>query len=148
MHPRIIFPSIETAHKASPFFIDEEGVGPWLGSSDQDLFSLGVVIHTARNAIHIPSLERTGKAISGEVIADICQRAASIGLNRFVHATGYWTLESSGILQTERVKIAFSEDAIDRDLIRGTAKEIVFKANQEAVAIEIEGLVEQIFSKP
>ena len=148
MHPRIIFPSIEAAHKASPFFIDEEGIGPWLSSSNQDLYSLGTVITTSRNAIHIPSLEQNGDVIPASIIMNLCQHAVSIGLTRLVNATGYWTLESSGLLQTESVKIAFSEDAIDPNLIRSLAGEIILRVNQEAVAIEINGRVEQIFAQP
>lgn len=145
-NPRIVFQSIETAQRASPFFIDEEGVGPWLSSADRDLHSLGTVFTSSRNAIHIPSLERTGAAIPEPIIMDICQQAASIGLTRLADATGYWTLESSGILQKENVKIAFSEEAINPEAIRHLAGIIILKANQEAVAIEINGLVEQIFA--
>jgi len=145
-NPRIVFQSIEIAHKASPFFIDEEGLGPWLSSADLDLHSLGTVFTTSRNAIHIPSLERTGAAIPESVIMDICQQAASIGLTRLVNATGYWTLESSGILQKESIKIALSDDVINPDFIRRLAKEIILTTNQEAVAIEIQGRVEQHFA--
>ncbi|HEY5731894.1 MAG TPA: hypothetical protein VIS72_17745, partial [Anaerolineales bacterium] len=118
VHPRIVFRSIEIARKASPFFIDEEGVGPWLSSPDKELYSLGTVITTSRNAIHIPSLEQTGARIPESMIMNFCQRAASIGLGQVRNATGYWTLASSGILQKEEVKIASSHDKIDLDSLR------------------------------
>jgi len=144
-HPRIVFPSIEAAYKASPFFIVEEGVGPWLSSRDEKVYSLGTVIVISRNAIHIPSLEKTGVRIPDSTITDFCQRAASIGLSQVRNATGYWTLASSGILQSEEVQIAFSHDKTDLDALRRLAKEIILATNQEAVAIEIFGRVEQIF---
>ena len=145
-YQRIVFPSIEAARKASPFFIDEEGIGPWLSSYDEKLYSLGTVITTSRNAIHIPSMEQTGVKISESLIVDFCQRAALIGLSRVSNATGYWTLASSGILQKEEVKIAFSHDVIDLDALRRLARHIIQASNQEAVAIETYGRVEQVFA--
>lgn len=144
-YPRIVFPSIQAALKASPYFIDEEQVGPWLSSADQKLHTFGTVITTSRNAVHIPSLEQTGAPIPDSVITNICQRAASVGLTRIRDATGYWTLASSGSLQKEKVKIAFSDDLIDLDLLRSLAREIIVAVNQEAVAIEVSGRVEQLF---
>lgn len=144
-YPRIVFPSIQAALKASPYFIDEEQVGPWLSSADQDLNAFGTVFTSMRNAIHIPSLEQTGAMIPESAIADFCQRAASIGLTRISNATGYWTLTSTGALQKESVKIVFSEEFIDPDALRNLGREIIVAANQEAVAIEISGRVEQYF---
>lgn len=145
-YPRIVFSSTQAAIKASPYFINEEQVGPWLSSADHKLQALGTTFNTSRNAIHIPSLEQTGTMIPESVIADICQRAASIGLTRISNATGYWTLASTGALQKESVKIAFSDDIIDPDTIRNLAREIILAANQEAVAVEISGRVEQLFT--
>ena len=144
-YPRIVFSSIQAAHKASPYFIDEEQVGLWLSSANQALQALGTTFNTSRNAIHIPSLEQTGDLIPKSTIADICQRAASIGLTRTSNATGYWTLASTGALQKESVKIAFSDDLIDPDSIRNLARDIIVTMNQEAVAVEISGRVEQLF---
>jgi hypothetical protein len=145
MHPRIIFPSIKVARKASPFFIDEEGVGPWLSSSDEKLFAFGKVITSTRNAIHIPSLERTGEVIEERLIADFCREAAALGLVQIRKATGYWTLAFSGEVQKEKVKIAFTDDYVDPQALRDLAQEIIVLTNQEAVAIEVAGKVEPRF---
>jgi hypothetical protein len=145
MHPRIVFPSIEVALKASPFFIDEEGVGPWLSSDDEALYAFGRVIHSTRNAIHIPSLEQSGAIIPEVVIADFCQRAAGIGLSQLSDAVGYWTLAATGVVQKEKVKIAFSDDSVDVVALRHLAQEIILATNQEAVAIEVGGKVEHLF---
>lgn len=147
MHPRIIFPSIQVALKASPFFIDEEQVGPWLSSSNQELYAFGTVIDSTRNAIHIPSLEQTGVVIPEAVIADYCQQAAAIGLTQLSDAVGYWTLAASGVVQKEKVKIAFSEWLVDLEALRHLAQEIILATNQEAVAIEVAGKVEQHFAQ-
>ena len=80
------------------------------------------------------------------MVDDFCQRAASIGLRQVRNATGYWTLISSGILQKEDVKIAFSHNRIDLAALRRLAREIILCTNQEAVAIEVQGRVEQIFA--
>jgi len=145
MHPRIIFPSIQVALKASPFFIDEDQVGPWLSSSDEKLFAFGKVIASTRNAIHIPSLERTGEVIEERLIANFCREAAALGLVQIRKATGYWTLAFSGKVQKEKVKIAFTDDAVDPEALRGLALDIIMLTNQEAVAIEVAGAVEQCF---
>jgi hypothetical protein len=145
MHPRIIFPSIQVALKASPFFIDEDQVGPWLSSSNEKLFAFGTVIASTRNAIHIPSLERTGEVIEESVIADFCREAATLGLVQIRNATGYWTLAFSGEVQKEKVKIAFTDDYVDPVALRALALGIIALTNQEAVAIEVAGKVEQCF---
>lgn len=144
-YPRIVFPSIQAALNASPYFIEEEQVGPWLSSADHELQALGMTFNTSRNAVHIPSVEQTGAMLPKSMIADICQRAASIGLTHISNASGYWTLASTGALQKESVKIAFSDDFIDPDVLRDLAREIIVAANQEAVAVEISGRVEQYF---
>lgn len=142
-HPRTVFPSVADALRVTPFFIDEEGVGPWLNTADTTLLNRGTVIMSARNAIHIPSLEQTGRKIRPEVIEEICRRAAAIGLTQIRRATGYWTLSGTGELQSEQVLIAFSHQNVTSGLLRQLASEIVKMANQDAVAIEVSGQVEQ-----
>ena len=144
-HPRIIFPSIEVARQASPFFIDEEEVGPWLSSSDQNLWSKGTVQMSSRNAIHIPSLEPTGEKIPADIIERFCQRAATLGLDQMRLATGYWTLASTGELQVEEIRIVYSEKAFSPIILYQLADEIIRITSQEAIAIEISGRVEQYF---
>jgi hypothetical protein len=134
---------VAEALQATPFFIDEEGVGPWLNTADRALLGRGKVVMSARNAIHIPSLEQSGRKIRPEVIEEICRQAASIGLKQMRRATGYWTLSGSGELQSEQVLIAFSQQNIAPKLMRRLASDIIKMANQDAVAIEVSGRVEQ-----
>ena len=129
--------------EASPFFIDEQGIGAWLSTDNERLLAKGKVILSTRNAIHIPSLEKNGRQISAALIETLSQQALDIGLDNIHTATGYWTLSETGELQTEQVLIAFTEEAIDPEKLRQLAAAIVYTANQDAVAIEVSGRVEQ-----
>ena len=71
-------------------------------------------------------------------------KAAKIGLDKNRRATGYWTLSTSGELQSEEVLIAFSDQGVQYDLLRNLASEIIRYTNQDAVAIEVSGRVEQL----
>lgn len=142
-HPRVVFESVVEALEASPFFIDEQGIGAWLSTDDQRLLEKGKVILSTRNAIHIPSLEKNGRQIPAVLIETLSQQAQSIGLDKTHTATGYWTLSETGERQTEQVLIAFTEEAVDPEKLRRLAAEIVRAANQDAVAIEVSGRVEQ-----
>jgi len=141
-HPRVVFRSVAEALQASPFFIEEEGVGIWLSTDDERLLAKGKLVKSARNAIHIPSLEKNGRQIQAEVIADFCRQAEMLGLNKISRATGYWTLSETGVLQAERVIIAYTEKRVSVEKLRRLASEIIRVANQEAVAIEISGQIE------
>ena len=143
-HPRVIFETIEEALEASPFFIDEQGVGIWLSTDDERLLAKGKVILSTRNAIHIPSLEKNGRQIPVALIETLSQQAQSIGLDNVHMATGYWTLSETSEMQSEQVLIAFTEEAIDPEKLRRLAVEIIHAANQDAVAIEVSGRVEQM----
>lgn len=142
-HPRTVFSSVADALQSTPFFIDEVGVGPWLNTADRTLLGRGKVVMSARNAIHIPSLEQTGGKIPPETIEELCREAAAIGLKQTRRATGYWTLSKTGELQSEQVLIAFSDKAVAPKLLRQLATKIIKIANQDAVAIEVAGRVEQ-----
>jgi len=142
-HPRVVFSSVAEALAASPFFIDEQGVGAWLSTDDERLLAKGKVILSTRNAIHIPSLEKNGRQIPTALVETLSQQAQSLGLDKIHTATGYWTLSETGEMQTEQVLIAFTEKGIDPEKLRLLATKIVHTANQDAVAIEVSGCVEQ-----
>ena len=146
-HPRIVFASIEAARQATPFFIDEAGVGPWLSTADPALLTQGEVQMSARDALHIPSVEQTGAPIPAAIIEQIRQQAAAIGLKEICPATGYWTLSETGELQAEQVLIACSDSGVSAEALRQLAVTVARLTNQEAVAIEISGQVEQIRAK-
>ena len=141
-HPRTIFQSVADALQATPFFIDEEGIGPWLSTSDKNLLARGKIAMSTRDAVHIPSLEKNGDQIRTEVINMLCRQAESIGLTEIGVATGYWTLTETGKLQSEPVLITYSNCGLAPGKLRLLASEIARVANQDAIAIEISGKVE------
>ena len=143
-HPRVVFETVEEALEASPFFIDEQSIGAWLSTDAEHLLAKGKVILSTRNAIHIPSLEKNGRQITPALIETLSQQAQSIGMDNVHTATGYWTLSETGEMQKEQVLIAFTEEAVDPEKLRQLATEIIRAANQDAVAIEVSGRVEQL----
>lgn len=144
--PRVVFSSISEARTSTPFFIDEEGVGPWLSTDNPEILSRGTVLLIDRDALHIPTLQQDGHPIPLELRSEIEARATAIGLTQIHHAIGYWTLSESGEQQQENVTIAISSQPIEQVSLRELAKFIIRAANQDAVAIEISGKVEQIFA--
>ncbi len=144
--PRIIFPSIEAAKQQTPYFIDEEGVGIWLSTSDTQLLTQSSLVSIIRDAIHIPSVEKTGQILTDSLIAEFVQRANAVGLNRVNKAVGYWTLSETGELQAEAVKIAFSLTPCDRQKLEALAHFILARANQDAVAWEEAGEVKHLYA--
>jgi len=145
--PRVVFPSISEAHENTPFFIDEEGMGPWLSTDNPEILAHGTVILVARDALHIPTLQQDGRSIPLELRSEIEARAAAIGLVKTHRAIGYWTLSESGEQQKEDVTIVISSQPVDHVSLRDLAEFVIRAANQDAVAIEISGKVEQIFGR-
>lgn len=141
---RVIFPTIEAARAASPFFIDEHGVGIWLETADPTQLTLGRAIDVVREAIHLPTLTRGGNPVPPKVQTEALARARELGLSEQHPAEGYWTLSTPGDLQHERVTIAFSLVPIAPAPVRALARWLLQAADQDAVAIEVGGRVEHI----
>ena len=141
MH-RILFDTWEQARAASPFFISEDGVGIWLDDATGALG--GHRIDVVRDALHVPSVTRTGEPLSSAIRAEALDRATRLGLREQHAAIGYWTLSDSGIVQEEAVIIVFSATAVDRLRLRALADWLLVAGEQDAVAIEVAGRVEQV----
>ena len=145
-YPRILYPSIEAAQQATPYFLVEDGVGPWLCPIPLRQFTVDeCVIYSGRYALHIPSLEQNGTAVAESLIAKLCQQAIRIGLDQTCLATGYWTNRATGLLQVESIKIMCTDNPISFQLLRQLAQEVLWQTDQEGVSIEIAGRVEQHF---
>ena len=138
---RVIFDSIQSARATSPYFIDEEGLGIWLGTDDPAQLAAGRAIEVVRDALHVPSVTRTGAPLSIAVRAEAIGLAGRIGLRGRHLATGYWTLSHNGELQTEPVLIVFSTTAVNADSLRQVALWLLERGDQDAVAIELRGRV-------
>lgn len=141
---RILFPSIVAAQERTPFFIDEEGVGVWLSTDDPALLDGMAVIHTSRDAVHLPSVEKTGQAISHGLVTEFIRRAKAIGLTNLRPARGYWTLSETGELQAEEVLIACSNQPVGHTQLLELARFILAAGNQDAVAWEERGQVRHL----
>lgn len=141
---RILFPSIAAAQARTPFFIDEEGVGVWLSTDDPALLDGMTVIHTSRDAIHLPSVQKNGTPLAPSLIAEFVSRAKAIGLTDFRKARGYWTLSETGELQAEEVLIACSNQPVGHTQLLQLAYFILAAGNQDAVAWEEAGQVRHL----
>ncbi len=141
---RVIFPSIAAARAASPFFIDEHGVGVWLETADPVQLTLGRAINVVREAIHLPTLTKAGSPVPRQVQTEALARARGLGVLEQHPAEGYWTLSTTGDLQHELVTIAFSLVPIAPAPVRALARWLLQAADQDAVAIEVGGRVEHI----
>jgi len=142
--PRILFPSVKEAHRHTPFFIDEDGLGIWLSTDRTDLPPGLPVIYLSRNAVHIPSVDQAGRPLPDVLIASFLESARRIGLNETHAARGYWTLSGSGRLQVEHVWIASGSEGVKPADIHALALDILQRGNQDAVACEIAGDVQLV----
>ena len=139
----IIFPNQPAALRATPFFVEEAGLGCWVQSEDDALLIQGERRLSYRYALHIPSQTRGHAPLLPEQIAAFEAAAYSIGLNDISQATGFWTLEN-GVLQEEPLRIAWSEEQVDAEALRALARRVLLESDQEAVAIEVAGRVEVV----
>lgn len=138
---RVIFDTTASARAVSPYFIDEEGLGVWLGTEDPAQLAAGKVVEVVRDAIHVPSVTRAGTPLSIAVRAEAIGLAGRIGLRERHTATGYWTLSHNSELQTEHVLIVYSLAAVNADGLQKVAAWLLEHADQDAVAIEVRGKV-------
>ena len=140
---RTFFPTPTAALSATPFFVEEEGIGCWVQSDDPAVLAQGQAFESQRFALHIPSQTREHAPLPPGQIAAFEAAARAIRLKQVSLATGYWTLDS-GALQQEPLRIAWSAESVDEQAMRNLARRILAEGGQEAVAIEVAGRVEVI----
>lgn len=144
MTKRVLFPDLTTAQASSPFFIDEEGVGIWLATHDETVLNQGTPFESSRNAIHIPSEDRHAKKLEPSLINGFIEKAQTLGLNHLSYAEGYWTHQDTKLFQKEAVIIVWASHAVAEKALVALAQQILKKANQAAVALELKGVVHHI----
>jgi hypothetical protein len=66
----ILFPIPTTAFSATPYFVEEEGVGCWVQSDDPAVSAQGEAFESRRYALHIPSQTREHAPLPPEQIAE------------------------------------------------------------------------------
>lgn len=139
----VLFPDPAAALAATPFFIEEAGLGCWVQTADETVLQKGEPRPASRYALHIPSETWQQKPLEAAKIEAFETAARNIGLLQASPATGYWTLDS-GVLQEEPLRIAWSEEPVDAQALRTLARRILTEGDQEAVAIEVGGKVEAV----
>lgn len=139
----VLFPNPAAALAATPFFIEEAGVGCWVQTADEAVLQQGERRPATRYALHIPSETWYQEPLDAASITAFVVAARGIGLRQVSRATGFWTL-GSGLLQREPLQIAWSDEAVKLHLLRALARRILHEGEQEAVAIEVAGSVEVV----
>jgi hypothetical protein len=115
----------------------EPGVGWWTFSSSPAP-ELGDVIEGTRDALYIPTLEKSGAPVASDKIEGIKARAQGLGFNRLACARGMWVLSETGEAQVEVIWIAWCDQVAEtiRGLLPSLAREIRELTNQDCVAWE------------
>ena len=139
---RVVFPGPAAALAATPFFINEKGVGCWLSTEDPEILVQGKVMRSERYALHLPSIDQHGKPLSNAVIKGFLHEARRIGLDQRNRATGYWTLSTTGALQQEAIWILYAATEVPADRLRQLARRVLEEGDQDAVAMEVKGWVD------
>ena len=125
----------------------EPGIGWWTYvSSTVQANKLGVPFASARNAIYIPTLQKSGEPVSEETITALKRRARLLGLTHITRATGMWVLSETGEIQSETIWIAYGDHVISERALANFAAYICVVANQDCVAREVAGELQFISS--
>lgn len=116
-------------------------MGIWLSTDRGDLPVSLRRVTVARDAIHLPSVDKDGAPIAASLAEAFLAEARATGLVHLHQARGYWTLSGTGELQAESVRIAFNPAPVDRAALAKLAASVLERGNQDAVAYEIDGTV-------
>lgn len=117
----------------------EPTVGWWAQVGEESQLHLGVPFAPKRDAIYIPTIQKSGEAVDEGMVAYIKFRAAELGLTTLTQAAGMWILSATQEVQTETVWIAYAEHTVEREALAELAQTIKNAANQDAVAWEENG---------
>lgn len=119
----------------------EQGIGWW--TQVPAVASLpGMPLLQRRDAIYVPSLQKTGGRICERVRQQIIDSVRDAGLSNISQAVGGWLLSGSGSLQTEAVTILYAPPGrVQKNLIGMLVALVHQLANQDAVAYEVDGVL-------
>lgn len=141
---RVVFPGPASARAATPFFIDETGVGSWLSTGDPNILTRGAIRRSKRFALHLPTTDREGNPLVDYILAAFMLEAQRIGLDQRNHATAYRTLPDTGAWRQKDIWILYSENEIPEEPLRQLARRVLEAGDQDAVTIEVRGRVEVV----
>ncbi len=116
----------------------EPDMGWWTQISGPTQERFGRALNDSRDALYIPTLQKTGEPVDVAIVEFFKQQAAKIGLLDLVCASGMWVLSTTGDVQTETIWIARGKCG-DLDRMRELTYNIKIFANQDCVAWEENG---------
>ena len=100
---------------------------------------LGMPFVGQRDAIYIPTLQKSGEPVSEETVANLKGRATQLGLTNITRAAGMWVLSITNEVQSETIWIAYGDQASSDEDLASLAADIQRDANQDCVAFERRG---------
>jgi hypothetical protein len=120
----------------------EPGTGWWSQASDKNHQKFGNPFTSERDAIYIPTLQKTGHPVEEIVVNSLKIQAAALGLTSITQAAGMWVLSETNEVQTETIWIVYSATPIAEDkrpALKALAETTKILANQDEVAREEAG---------
>jgi hypothetical protein len=101
----------------------------------------GKKLEGIRDALYIPTLQKTGSRVSESAIENLKKTARELGFNNLACARGMWILSETGQPQVEVIWIAWTESVCGqvREQLPALANQIKETCNQDCVAWEQEG---------
>ncbi len=130
---------LEAALRAGGCTLEPE-IGWWTYSTEE-LSELGKNFQGGRDALYIPTLQKTGEPVATEHVQKLREHANSLGFSNETPASGMWVLSETGEVQIEYIWIIWTTRASQnvRARISNLAKKIKELTNQDAVAYELDG---------
>ncbi len=122
----------------------EPALGWWTQAGSREHIALGSAFASHRDALYIPTLQKTGEPVDFGIVQYLKGRARDLGLDRITQAAGIWVLSETGEVQAETVWIAYASNskasrAVDHEKLAEMATVVKNAANQDAVAWEEDG---------
>lgn len=117
----------------------EPALGWWTQAGNDEHLQFGSAFPSRRDALYIPTIQKSGQPVDEGIIQYLKQRARELGLDRLTQAAGIWVLSITGEIQAETVWIAYGDHAVDREKLAELAAAVKNAANQDAVAWEEDG---------
>ncbi len=114
----------------------EPGLGWWSQAGDESHLRHGSVFASHRDALYIPTIQKSGEPVDEGIVQYLKQRARELGLDRLTQAAGIWVLSTTGEIQAETIWIAYGDRMVDREKLAELAAVVKNAANQDSVAWE------------
>jgi len=137
-----VYAPLEAALRAGGCTLEPE-VGWWTYSAEE-IPEIGEIFEGnegKRDALYIPTLQKTGEPVATEHVQRLRKQAKSLGFSNETPASGMWILSETGEVQIEYIWILWGKGIASkvRKNLAGLAEEIKTTTNQDAVAYELNG---------